>query len=377
MGNLKKCIVIPDSFKGTLSSIEVCNIMKNSILNHFPDCGVTAIPIADGGEGTADCFLYALDCEKVSVQATGPYNEPLSAYYAKYENTAILEVASVAGLTQVENKQNPCKTTTYGLGTLIAAAVRSGCRQIIIGLGGSCTNDGGIGMAAALGTIFYDKDGREFLPSADQMSLISHIDTSPAARLLEGCTITAMCDINNPMHGPDGAAYIYGPQKGADQDMIELLDYNLVCLDQVIQKSLRINAADIPGAGAAGGLGAGIAAFLGGTLKSGIETILEFIHFDDMLKDTDMIFTGEGQFDSQSLCGKVVIGIAEHAKTKGIPVTVIAGSVEDDIEKAYDMGVTSVFSINRKAVDFNISRFYSSKSLAHTMDAVMRLIKSV
>lgn len=377
MGNLKNCIIIPDSYKGTLSAIEICTIMKKCILSHFPNCRAITIPIADGGEGTVDCFLHALNYKKISVLTSGPYNEPLYTYYAKYNNTAIIEMASVAGLPLVPNQLNPCKTTTYGLGALILDAVQRGCKNIVIGLGGSCTNDAGIGMALALGAKFYNQSNQLFTPSAIEMTQISHVDISPISGLLKDCRITAMCDITNPMHGPNGAAYIYAPQKGADKQMVKLLDENLVALSQVFLDSLNISVSALPGSGSAGALGAGIVAFLNGSLKSGIETILDLVAFDDLLADTDMVFTGEGKIDSQSLYGKAVIGIAEHAKKHHVPVTVVAGSVDDGAEKAYDMGITSLFSINRKAVDFQISRDSSDKNLAQTMDAILRLIKAV
>ena len=210
---MKKCIIIPDSYKGTLSAIKICDIMKKSVLNHYPDCNVIAIPIADGGEGTVDCFLYALNAEKVSVNTTGPYGEPLSTYYARTGNTAIIEMASAAGFVLAEHNLNPCKTTTYGVGALVLHAIESGCKEIVIGLGGSCTNDGGVGLARALGTKFYNKAGVEFIPDADKLTEISYIDNSKTTEMLKDCKITAMCDIDNPMYGKTGAAYIFAPQK--------------------------------------------------------------------------------------------------------------------------------------------------------------------
>lgn len=374
---MKKCIVIPDSYKGTLSSIEVCKIMKEYVLNYYPKCNVITIPIADGGEGTVDCFLYALNAKKVFVDTTGPYGEPLSVYYAKAEDTAIIEMASAAGLPLVQNNLDPCKTTTYGVGTLVRNAVESGCKNIVLGLGGSCTNDGGVGLARALGTKFYNNNGMEFVPDADKLTEISFIDNSKTQELLKDCKITAMCDIDNPMYGKTGAAYIFAPQKGADLETVELLDKNLRALADVIKESLHKDVADLPGAGAAGALGAGIVGFLNGKLKSGIESILDLIHFDDILDNTDMIFTGEGRIDSQSLRGKVIIGVAGRAKKKNIPVTAVVGSIGEGANGAYDMGVNAIFSINQTTMAFEEARCLSNVNLAKTMNSIIRFYKTV
>lgn len=377
MAKLKKCIVAPDSFKGTLSSIEVCRVMEKTIRKVFPECQVKCFPVADGGEGTVDCFLNALGAEKKTVLTTGPYHETLEAYYALSGKRAILEMAQVAGLPQVEGRMDPRRTTTYGLGQLIRSAIEEHCTEIIIGLGGSCTNDAGIGTAMALGVKFYDEHGQEFMPYADEMTRICHVDISEAQKLLKDCHITAMCDINNPMYGKNGAAYVFAPQKGADEETVELLDQNLRALSEVIKKDLGIDVSQIPGAGAAGALGAGIVAFLGGELKSGIETVLNVVNFDDELKDTQLIFTGEGKVDSQSFDGKVLSGITSRAEKAGVPVVVVAGSVDDSADAAYGIGVYGTFSINRMAVDFSVSRDKSHENLERTMEAILRLYSIV
>lgn len=376
---MKKCLIMPDSFKGTLSAIEICDIEKKVVKEHFPECEVIAIPIADGGEGTVDCFLYALEAEKVTVETTGPYGEPIESSYAKIGKKAVLEMASVAGLPLAEKTGvlNPCKTTTYGLGKLICHAIESGCDELVIGLGGSCTNDGGIGIAGALGTKFYDADGNEFVPASDGMTRIGRIDNSATEKLLKGIKITGMCDIDNPMFGESGAAYVFAPQKGADEAMVQVLDENLRALSEVVEKSLGKEVAEIPGAGAAGALGAGLVAFLGAELKSGIETILDLVEYEKLLENADMVFTGEGRIDSQSLRGKVVIGVAKRAKAKGVPVTAIVGSISDGAEGAYDLGVNAIFSINRQAMDFEKSRYFSKGNLEKTMGEILRFYKTV
>lgn len=372
---MKKCVIIPDSFKGTMSSIEICEIIKDKVRMFYPDCEIITIPIADGGEGTADCFIHAVTADKITIEVTGPYNEALTCYYARHNNTAIIEMAQSSGLPLVEYKKNPAVTTTYGTGLMIKHAVENGCTDIIIGLGGSCTNDAGTGAAAALGVKFYDKDDNLFIPTGGTLSKISKINVTEARNFLSGCSITAMCDIDNPMYGKYGAAYVFGPQKGADEAMVIELDKNLKILSQTIIKDLGIDVSEIPGAGAAGAMGAGIVAFFNGNLKSGIKTILNLIRFDEIIDSADLIFTGEGRIDSQSLRGKAVIGIAEHAALKGVPVIAVVGAIGEGAEKAYDMGVSSIFSINRAAIAFEESRHLSKENLAATIESIMRFSK--
>ena len=335
------------------------------------------MPVADGGEGTVDCFLYALNCEKVPVSSTGPYGEPVEVYYGKVNaTTAVMEMAMCAGLPQVKDNKNPELTTTYGVGTMMRHAVENGCKEIVIGLGGSCTNDGGTGLAAALGVKFYDAAGKEFVPNGKTMGDVAKIDKSEADKLLAGVKISVMCDIDNPMYGPMGAAYVFAPQKGADEEMVKRLDGNLVKLSEAIKNSLGIDVSTLPGSGAAGAAGAGIAAFLGGSLKSGIQTVLDLIGFDDMLDGTDLVFTGEGRIDSQSLGGKVISGIAGRAKKKDVPVIAVVGSIGDGAEGAYDLGVASIFSINQKAEAFETAQYKSKENLTAAMDNIIRFCKT-
>ncbi len=374
---MNKAILIPDSFKGTLSSIEICTIISEKINKHFPHCHVVSIPVADGGEGSVDCFLSALGGEKIFETVSSPYFEDMESFYGLIEDTAVIEMASCAGLPLVEDRKNPSLTTTYGVGQLIMAAAKKGCKKIIVGLGGSSTNDGGCGAAAAVGVKFYDKKGNEFIPVGKTLIDIDRIDLSHRAKELDNIEIITMCDIDNPMYGPAGAAYIFGPQKGADEKMILELDKGLKNLCDVIEKETGKNLKDYPGSGAAGAMGAGMIAFFDSVLQMGIETVLDTVKFDEIIEDTDMIFTGEGRIDTQSLRGKVVIGVGKRAKNKDIPVTVIAGGAANNIDDAYDMGVTSIFTINRLPEDFEISRHKSKENLEATIDNILRLIKSV
>ena len=374
---MKKCIVIPDSFKGTLSAFEICEIEKKAIQALMPGCEVAAVPVADGGEGTVDCFLYALqDCRKVVVDTTGPYGEPQKAYYARLGDTAIIEMAMCAGLPQVEGRQNPAKTTTYGVGTVMKKAVEAGCKKLVVGLGGSCTTDCGAGMGAALGVKFRDEAGEAFVPTGETLGKVKTIDLSEARALLDGVEVTAMCDVENPMYGPKGAAHVFGPQKGADKKMVLQLDEQVRQMADTIRSQLGMDLAGVPGSGAAGAMGAGIMAFAGGKLQSGISTVLDLIGFEKMLEGTDMVFTGEGRIDSQSLDGKVISGIAQRAKKQDVPVVCVVGSVGDGIEGAYDMGVTAIFSINQKAEAFETARHKSAQNLKATMENILRLVNA-
>ena len=372
MSDLKKCILAPDSFKGTLSAVQVCNVMEREIKREFPDCRIIKIPVADGGEGTTDCFLSAWNAPKTEVTATGPFMEKIKTGYALCHENAVMEIASVAGLPMAEGHTDVLHATTYGLGALVRDAVTRGCRELTIGLGGSCTNDAGIGAACALGARFYDKSGKQFMPAANQMTEIGHLDLTETQKLLRPVKITAMCDINNPMYGENGAAFVFAPQKGANPEEVRLLDENLRALSDLICRETGKDVSSIPGAGAAGAMGAGIMAFLGGTLRSGIETVLELTEFDRHLEETDLVITGEGKIDSQSLQGKVLSGILVHAGRKKVPVIIVAGSAEPDSEKAYQLGAGGIFTINRKAVDFAESRFDTEQNLSDTMHAIMQ-----
>lgn len=374
---MKKAVLIPDSFKGTLSSIQICQIIEKKIHEHFPECTVLSVPVADGGEGSVDCFLTALGGSRKSVMVKGPYLEEMEGYYGILPDgvTAVIEMASCAGLPLVEDKKNPAKTTTYGVGQLILAAAEAGCKKIIVGLGGSCTNDAGCGAAAAVGIRFYNKSEETFIPTGGTLKDVERIDISQKAKVLQDVEIITMCDIDNPMYGKKGAAYIFGPQKGADEKMVMELDWGLERICNIMERDLQIELKQLPGGGAAGGMGAGMAAFFDSTLQMGIETVLDTVGFDEMIADADMVFTGEGRMDTQSLRGKVVIGVAKRAKAQKVPVTVIAGGAAADIDAAYDMGVTSVFTINRLPEDLSVSRYKSEENMALTVDNIIRLIK--
>jgi len=380
---LKKILLIPDSFKGTMSSARICTLMKEAVEDIFPGCETVGVPVADGGEGSVDAFLEAVGGEKIFATVKNPFFEDMEAFYGILnsktggtEKTAVVEMAACAGLPLATGRLNPRITTTYGAGQLIAAAVQKGCKNIIIGLGGSATNDAGCGAAAALGVEFFGKDGKSFVPAGGTLKDIEHIDISKTGELLKGCTLTAMCDIDNPLYGTNGAAYIFGPQKGADEKTVQELDAGLRHIAEIVKKDLGIDKADYPGAGAAGGMGYGMLCFLGAELKPGIETVLDATDFDRKLKGTNFVFTGEGKIDSQSLRGKVVIGVARRAKKAGVPVIAVVGDAEHGLDAVYDTGVTAVFSINRLAVPFSEAKKTAEADLSATMRDILRLIRA-
>ncbi|NMB04042.1 MAG: glycerate kinase [Tissierellia bacterium] len=375
---MKKFILIPDSFKGTMSSAQVCKIMERAIRKHYPDSEIISLPVADGGEGSVDSFLTAMSGEKVTVEVTGPYFEPVEAFYGIVNvDTAIIEMAACAGLPLVGEDKRPDQTTTFGVGELIIDAASRGCKKIIVGLGGSSTNDGGAGAAAAAGVRFLDADGKEFVPTGGSLSKIATIDLSNRNKVLDNLEIVTMCDIDNPLFGQHGAAYVFSPQKGADEEMVIFLDGQLRSLGKIIVKELSKEVSEIPGAGAAGGMGAGMVAFFDSKLEMGIEVVLDTIGFDDLLDRTDMVFTGEGKIDFQSLRGKVVIGVARRTKKHHVPLVAVVGDIGDSIEAAYDEGVSAIFSINRIARDFKhiIGRAPSDMEL--TMDNLLYFIKEL
>lgn len=374
---MQNFILVPDSFKGTLSAIEVCNIMKASIKNLYKDANIISVPVADGGEGTVDAFLYALGGEKKSTWVSDVFNEQkILAHYAMLkDDIAIIEMAACAGLPLVKNRLEPDKTTTFGVGELIIDAVNSGAKKIILGLGGSATNDGGCGMATALGVKFKDEQDQEFIPTGGTLSQIYKIDMNNIYSKIKDIEFISMCDVDNPLCGKLGASAVFAPQKGADEDMVKSLDEGLAHLAKIIKRDLHIEVKDIKGAGAAGGLGAGSIAFLQSKLTKGIDVILDTINFDELVSKADIVFTGEGKFDSQSLHGKVVMGVANRSQKYKTPVIVVTGAIGENIQEAYNKGITAIFSINKEPMEFSKSALKSKENMILTMGNILRLLK--
>ena len=374
---MQNFILVPDSFKGTLSAIEVCNIMKSSIKNLYKDANIISVPVADGGEGTVDAFLYALGGEKKSVWVSDAFNEQkiLTHYAMLKDDIAVIEMAACAGLPLVKNRLEPDKTTTFGVGELIIDAIDSGAKKIILGLGGSATNDGGCGMAVALGVKFKDEQDQEFIPTGGTLSQIYKIDMNNIYPKIKDVEFISMCDVDNPLCGRLGASAVFAPQKGADEDMVRLLDEGLAHLAKIIKRDLHIEVKDIKGAGAAGGLGAGSIAFLQSKLTKGIDVILDTINFDELVSKADIVFTGEGKFDSQSLHGKVVMGVANRSQKYKTPVIVVTGAIGENIQEAYNKGITAIFSINKEPMEFSKSALKSKENMILTMENILRLLK--
>lgn len=374
---MQNFILVPDSFKGTLSAIEVCNIMKSSIKNLYKDVNIISVPVADGGEGTVDAFLYALGGEKKSVWVSDAFNEQkILAHYAMLkDDIAVIEMATCAGLPLVKNRLEPDKTTTFGVGELIIDAINSGAKKIILGLGGSATNDGGCGMATALGVKFKDEQDQEFIPTGGTLSQIYKIDMNNIYSKIKDIEFISMCDVDNPLCGRLGASAVFAPQKGADEDMVKSLDEGLAHLAKIIKRDLHIEVKDIKGAGAAGGLGAGSIAFLQSKLTKGIDVILDTINFDKLVSKADIVFTGEGKFDSQSLHGKVVMGVANRSQKYKTPVIVVTGAIGENIQEAYNKGITAIFSINKEPMEFSKSALKSKENMILTMENILRLLK--
>lgn len=374
---MQNFILVPDSFKGTLSAIEVCNIMKSSIKNLYKDANIISVPVADGGEGTVDAFLYALGGEKKSIWVSDAFNEQkILAHYAMLkDDIAVIEMAACAGLPLVKNRLEPDKTTTFGVGELIIDAINSGAKKIILGLGGSATNDGGCGMAAALGVKFKDEQNQEFIPTGGTLSQIYKIDMNNIYSKIKDVEFISMCDVDNSLCGKLGASAVFAPQKGADEDMVKLLDEGLAHLAKIIKRDLHIEVKDIKGAGAAGGLGAGSIAFLQSKLTKGIDVILDTIKFDELVSKADIVFTGEGKFDSQSLHGKVVMGVANRSQKYKTPVIVVTGAIGENIQEAYNKGITAIFSINKEPMEFSKSALKSKENMILTMENILRLLK--
>ncbi|MFR8126878.1 MAG: glycerate kinase [Acutalibacter sp.] len=372
---MEKILLVPDSFKGTLSSRQVCQVMAGQLRRFFPQAQVKSIR-GRRRRGQRRAFLAAAGGERRTRTVTGPFGEPVEAFYGILGDgrTAVIEMAACAGLPLAEGRLNPERATTYGVGELLLAAKEAGCTKAILGLGGSCTNDGGAGAAAALGAKFTRADGTAFVPTGGTLGEIAALDVSPVAQALQGMELTAMCDIDNPLYGEAGAAAVFAPQKGADAAMVARLDAGLRHLGQVSARCLGRDFSHLPGAGAAGGLGFGMAAFCGAQLRMGIDAVLDAVGFDSLLPGTDVVFTGEGKIDSQSARGKVVSGVAARCRKAGVPVVAVVGQIDQGFEEMYQQGLTAVFSINRAAQPFAESRFHAGENLALTMENIARLL---
>ena len=341
-----KLLFASDSFKGSLSSEKTVALLAQAAETVFGACETSGVPVADGGEGTVDAVIQAENGRKITVPVHGPLMEEIRAEYGIFgDNKAVIEMASASGLPLVPaEKRDPRNTTTYGTGELILDALEKGYRDISIAIGGSATNDGGMGCARALGIRFLDADGRELEGFGRDLIHVDRIDVSSLDKRLEDAAITVMCDVTNPLCGKDGATYTFGKQKGATPEIQKELEEGMLHYNQVILDQFGIDCNKVEGAGAAGGLGAALKVFLHGNMRSGIETVLDLIHFDERLEGVDLVVTGEGRTDWQSCFGKVMKGVGVHAKAKGIPVAGLSGSLGKNALDICEYGVSSLMT---------------------------------
>lgn len=347
-----KVTIATDSFKGSLDSVSAGKALSEGIKKVYPDAEITVRPVADGGEGTVDTLVTGTGGTFEDVTVTGPLGESITARYGIIEgNTAVVEMSAAAGITLVPDElRNPLNTTTYGVGEIIKHALDKGCRSFIVGIGGSVTNDGGVGMLSALGFEFLGEDGNIIPFGAKGLDFLSEIRTDNADKRLSECEFNIACDVTNPLVGENGCSRIYGPQKGADEDMIVKMD---AWLDRYADIAKSVNPdsdKNYPGTGAAGGMGFAFMTFLGGKLKNGIKLILEKTHLEDYVKDADIVITGEGRLDSQTVMGKVPVGVAETAKKHGKPVIAFSGCVTKDAGICNEHGIDAFFPILRGVV---------------------------
>lgn len=374
-----KVVIAIDSLKGSLSSMEAGMAIKDGILAAKPDAEVIVKPLADGGEGTTDALIEGMNGERIDLTVTGPMHTPVDAYYGylKDTNTAVMEMASAAGITLVpDSEKNPLLATSYGVGEMINDAIQRGCRNFIIGIGGSVTNDGGIGMLKALGVRFLDENGEDAGEGGQALAKVARIDVSGMNPLLKECHIQVACDVNNPLCGENGSTYVYGPQKGVTEDMKKTLDEAMAHFARVTSETLETDYMNTPGAGAAGGLGYAFLAYTGAALTPGIELILDAVGLEEELSGADVVVTGEGRLDFQTAMGKAPVGVARLAKKYNAKVIAFAGSVTKEATACNKEGIDAFFPILRgvctlaEAMDPVAAR----NNMTATVEQVFRLL---
>jgi glycerate kinase len=377
---MKKNFIIllaPDSFKESMTAKEVCESMERGINKANESIICIQVPMADGGEGTMQSLVDATGGKKYSLKVVGPLGNEVEAAYGILGDgeTGILEMASASGLHLVPaEKRNPLVTTTYGTGQLIKACLDFGVKKLIIGIGGSATNDGGAGVVQALGGKLMDKEGNVIGFGGGELSKLAAIDLTNFDSRLKEVTVEVACDVRNPLCGEKGASNVFGPQKGATSEMLQILDKSLMNYAKIIKAELGIDVMNIPGAGAAGGLGAGLLAFLNGTLKKGIEIVIQYTGLEEKIKCADMVWTGEGSIDCQTQYGKTPLGVAIIAKKYNKPVIVLAGRVGNDIEILYDKGINSVFCIMKELTTLEEALERGKENIEKTAENIIRLM---
>lgn len=380
---MKKDFVIvlaPDSFKESMSAKEACIAMERGIKKVNQDIKCLHVPMADGGEGTMQSLVDATNGKIYSLEVVGPLGNKVQAEYGILgdREVGILEMASASGIHLVSlDKRNPLITTTYGTGELIKACLDKGVKKLLIGIGGSATNDGGAGVIQALGGKLLDKDGNELGFGGGELGKLHNIDLTNFDPRLKDVVVEVACDVNNPLCGEKGASNVFGPQKGATPDMVSLLDNNLKHYANIIKEQIGMDVLEVPGAGAAGGLGAGLMAFLNGTLKKGIEIVIEYSGLEEKVKEADMVWTGEGSIDFQTQYGKTPLGVATIAKKYDKPVIAFAGRVGDNIDVLYEKGIDSIFGIMKGVTSIEEALEKGKENIEKTSENVIRLMKLI
>lgn len=371
-----KILIVSDSFKGSISSLEAGQCIKQGFARVFPAAEILIEPIADGGEGTVDALVSGVGGTYFSETVTGPLGEPVTAQYAVLsDGTAVIEMAAASGLMLIpEEKRNPTVTTTYGTGQLILAALNKGCRKILIGIGGSATNDGGIGMAQALGVVFSDEEGNSLGFGGKELLRLHQIDVSTLDERLKRTEMIVACDVKNPLWGAEGASAVYGPQKGADKEMIKILDLALQHYGSKLTELFGRDIAAIPGSGAAGGLGAGLLAFCHAILRPGFEEISVILGLESKISTSDLIITGEGQIDSTSVNGKVLSGVGLLSSQYNKPVLAFCGSIGPGAEAVYQIGIQSFVSIVSEPMQLSTAMESTASLLSDAAERVAKML---
>ncbi|ANP75659.1 glycerate kinase [Vibrio sp. 10N.222.51.C8] len=349
-----KIVIAPDSYKESLSAMGVAQAIEDGFKQLIPNAEYVKLPMADGGEGTVQSLVDATNGSIIQHPVIGPLGEIVEGFYGMFGDgkTAIIEMAAASGLDLVSPEQrNPLKTTTYGTGELIKAVLDKGVEHIIIGIGGSATNDGGLGMAQALGIRMLDAEGHELVFGGGELSKLTTIDLTNLDPRLQNVRLEVACDVDNPLCGPKGASQVFGPQKGATPEMVELLDANLAHYASIMKNQLGVDVIDLPGAGAAGGLGAALVGLLNAELRPGINIVMDAVNLDEIVSDADLVITGEGRIDSQTIHGKTPIGVARTAKKHKLPVIGIAGCLASDCGVVHEHGIDAVFAVVNRSVD--------------------------
>ena len=371
-----KIVIAPDSFKGSLSALEVAKSIQKGLLNVDENIETVIVPMADGGEGTVQSLIDVSGGKIVELTVHDPLFRKINSFYGIMGDgeTAVIEMAAASGLPLLTpEERNPLKTTTFGTGELIRDALNRRCRKFIIGLGGSATNDGGCGMAQALGVKFLDKNGNEVGMGGSELSKISSIDLSGIDQRIKNASFLAACDVDNPLCGAKGASAVFGPQKGASEKDVIALDNGLNHFSQIVKQQLKFDIKDVPGSGAAGGLGAGVLIFLNATLERGISIVTRTTQLAEKMEDAGLVITGEGRIDFQTAFGKTPLGVAQIAKTKNIPVIVLAGSLGEGYKTLYEKGFDGIFSIIDHPMSLQEAIENASGLLENAAENIVRL----